>query len=114
MRKSINEGYGKEWVAVILAVGLATAVNLIVIGGFASAVYRKAELSENATQVMTAVFGGIVGVLGSYVGYKAGQATERHQQGEFERGRAAGTEEEVTRQQSASPPPLAVEDDDEP
>lgn len=90
MRKSINEGHGKEWVAVILAIGLATAVNFIVIGGFASAIYRKAELSENATQVMTAVFGGIIGVLGSYVGYKAGQATERQQQSEFKRGQAEG------------------------
>lgn len=97
MRKSINEGHGKEWVAVILAIGLGTAVNFIVIGGFVSAVYRHAELSENATQVMTAVFGGIVGVLGSFVGYKAGQAGERQQQGEFQRGVAQG--------QSEAPPP---------
>lgn len=103
MRKSINEGHGKEWVAVILAIGLGTAVNLIVIGGFASAIYRQAELSENATQVMTAVFGGIVGVLGSFVGYKAGQAGERSQQREYQRGR--GDQDVASPPSDEQPPP---------
>jgi hypothetical protein len=32
-------------------------------------------LSENATQILTGAFGGIIGVLGSYLGYRAGAAT---------------------------------------
>ncbi len=33
----------------------------------------ESGLSENATQILTLAFGGIIGLLGSYVGYKTGQ-----------------------------------------
>jgi hypothetical protein len=35
-------------------------------------------LSDNATQVLTAAFAGIVGALGSYLGYKAGERAGRN------------------------------------
>jgi len=63
------------WVAVILAVGIATAVNLITIAVLYDAIFSQGPgLSENATQVLTTAFGGIIGVLGAYVGYKARDA----------------------------------------
>jgi hypothetical protein len=60
-------------VALTLAIGLATAVNLIVIGVLLAAYYRGKKsgdysISENATQVLIAAFGGMIGVLGGYVG----------------------------------------------
>ncbi len=63
---------GKDWVAVILAVGIAVALNCIAIGVLYDAIFSQVGgLSENATQILTGAFGGILGVLGSYVGYTA-------------------------------------------
>lgn len=62
------------WVAVILAVGIATAVNLITVAVLYDAIFSQGPgLSENATQILTTAFGGIIGVLGSYIGYRAGR-----------------------------------------
>lgn len=67
----------RQVVVVILAIGLATALNLITLASLWIAVHGKSDvtggLSENATQVLTGVFGGIIGVLGSYMGFKAGE-----------------------------------------
>jgi hypothetical protein len=63
----------KDWVAVILAVGLATAVNAITFAVLYDAIFSKGPgLSDNATQVLTAALGGVIGVLGSYLGLRAG------------------------------------------
>jgi len=65
---------GKDYAALILAVGLATAINLITAAVLYDAIFSEGPgLSENATQILTTAFGGIIGVLGSYVGYRAGQ-----------------------------------------
>jgi len=68
---------GRTIVVVILAIGLATAVNLITFATLYIAVFHVSDvpqgLSENATQILTGAFGGIIGVLGSYIGYRAGQ-----------------------------------------
>jgi hypothetical protein len=67
----------RDWVAVVLAVGIATAVNIIVIAVFYDAVVsQESGLSENSTQVITTAFGGIIGVLGGYLG---GRAVEQRQ-----------------------------------
>lgn len=67
-----NGGKGKDWVAIILAVGIATALNSITLGVLYDAIVSQVSgLSENATQILTGAFGGILGVLGSYVGYQA-------------------------------------------
>lgn len=58
---------------VILAVGIATAVNLITLASLWDAIASdEPGLSENATQVITALGGGIIGVIGAAIGYKAG------------------------------------------
>jgi hypothetical protein len=69
--------FARNVVAVVLAVGLATAVNLITVAALWNAVDRGTGLSENATQVLTTAFGGMVGLLGGYLGFKAGEAHAR-------------------------------------
>ena len=66
-----NEGPGREWTAIILAIGLVTAINAITVAVLIDAVTADAGgLSENATQILTTAFGGIIGVLGSAMGYR--------------------------------------------
>lgn len=66
----------RDWVAVVLAIGIATAVNAITFGVLWDAIVNPGDagLSENATQILTAAFGGITGILGGYIGYKAGSS----------------------------------------
>lgn len=66
-------------VAAVLAVGLATALNLVTFAALYHALFQPGPdlpfvgLSENATQLLTTAFGGIIGVLGSYLGFRAGE-----------------------------------------
>ncbi|HEY6416855.1 MAG TPA: hypothetical protein VIX41_11470 [Acidimicrobiales bacterium] len=83
---------GRDWVAVVLAIGLAVAINLLTAAIMYDAVRNEAEISENATQVLVAAFGGIVGVLGGYIG---GRTVER----------AAQREREQAQQANQTPPP---------
>jgi hypothetical protein len=65
---------GFDVVAIVLAVGLAVTVWTITIGVLYDAIISEGPgLSDNATQVLTATLGGIIGVLGSYVGYRVSQ-----------------------------------------
>lgn len=75
-----NGGRGRDWVALTLAIGIATAINIIVFAVLWDAIYSSdSGLSENATQVLTAAFGGIIGVLGSYVGFKAAEIRQSNE-----------------------------------
>lgn len=62
-------------VAIILSVGMATALNLFTAAAILDAFVNPdaAGLSENATQILTGWGGGVVGVIGAVVGYRAGQ-----------------------------------------
>lgn len=68
---------GRTVVAIVLAVGIATAINVITIAVLWTAVADRSDvrggLSENATQILTTAFGGMIGVLGAYLGFRAGQ-----------------------------------------
>jgi hypothetical protein len=64
----------RDWVAIILSIGLATAINVITAAALWDAIQNDAGLSENATQILTTAFGGIVGVLGGFIGFKAGES----------------------------------------
>lgn len=70
----VEEPQGRDLVAVVLAIGLATALNFLTLGVLWDAVNHHEGVSENGTQLLGAVFSGIVGVLGSYVGFRAGLA----------------------------------------
>lgn len=62
-----------DWVALILAIGLATALNLITFAVLYDAVRSDTPgLSENATQILTGWGGGVIGILGAVFGYRAG------------------------------------------
>ena len=68
----------------VLAIGLATAINLLMAAVMWDAVRSDTPgLSENATQVIIAGFAGIGGILGGYIGARA---VERGQQLERNRG----------------------------
>lgn len=72
---AVRHPEGRDWVAIILAVGIVTALILITGAVFYDAVRSDTPgLSENSTQILTTAFGGIVGVLGGYIG---GRAVER-------------------------------------
>jgi hypothetical protein len=66
---------GVDLVAVILASGLSLAVVLILVATMVQILNNEPgapeiQLSENATQILIAAIGGIVGVLGGYIGYR--------------------------------------------
>jgi hypothetical protein len=70
-------GPGRDIVATVLAIGVATALNGIVFAVAYDALASDTPgLSENATQVLTGAFGGMIGILGTYIGLKARQ--EQH------------------------------------
>jgi cytochrome b subunit of formate dehydrogenase len=62
----------RDTVALILAVSFAAGV-LLVTGAILWAVIRSetATIDETASQLLVLLFGGLIGILGSYVGHKA-------------------------------------------
>ena len=73
---------GRDRVALVLALGITIALNVVTAGVLYDAVFSKGPgLSSNATQLLTLAFGGIIGVVGSYLGFKAGQASVEGGQG---------------------------------
>lgn len=72
MGDGLGESRGYAWVAIILAIGIATAINCITFAVLYDAIVSsESGLSENATQVLTAAFSGVFGVLGAYIGARA-------------------------------------------
>jgi hypothetical protein len=69
----------RDWIAFTLAIGLCTALNLMVAAILYDAIKNPAQagISENATQILTGWGGGIVGILGAVFGYRAGQDAHR-------------------------------------
>lgn len=100
----VEEDRGRDTIAIILAIGLATATNCITFAVLYDAIVsQESGLSENATQILTAVFGGIIGVLGSYLGYRVG-ARERDRSDD----RATHASEPLERSEAPVVPPDAV------
>jgi amino acid transporter len=67
-----KQGNTRELVAIILAIGLVTSfVTLSLAVLWVSVTKEPSRLSENATQILSAVFGGMIGILGSYLGYRS-------------------------------------------
>lgn len=65
----------RDWIALTLAIGLCTAMNLFTFAVLYDALFnhKHSGLSENATQVLTGWGGGVIGILGAVFGYRAGQ-----------------------------------------
>jgi hypothetical protein len=67
-----------DLVALVLAVGLSVMLVLITVGAIinvaqGSGSHPAPTLGENSTQVLTAAIGGVIGVLGTYVGYRVAE-----------------------------------------
>ena len=63
---------GTEWVVLVIAVGFASGFNIFCFAVLYDAVTNDSPLSENATQVLTGWGGGMIGLLGGFVGYRVG------------------------------------------
>lgn len=76
-RGRVVERSGSEIVGIILALGIAGALNVItfaLVWDVLSSPGALPPLSENTTQVLTGWGGGMLAVLGAYVGYTFGKA----------------------------------------
>jgi sulfite exporter TauE/SafE len=63
----------RDLIALVLAIGLATALNMLCFGVVWDAVRSDTPgISENATQILTGWGGGVIGILGAVFGYRAG------------------------------------------
>lgn len=67
----------RDYIVVILAVAVGTAINFIVIAVMYDAVQQNAEISDNAVQLLSVIFGGLIGLLASYVGFVSGRRTNQ-------------------------------------
>lgn len=77
MRPSLHPVPDRDWIALVLAIGLCTALNMLCFGVVWDAVRSDTPgISENATQILTGWGGGVIGILGAVFGYKAGQSSE--------------------------------------
>ena len=66
---------GPDAVALVLAIGLCAIGSLILLATVVQILDHQTPdltLSENATQILVAAIGGLVGVLGAYMGYRLG------------------------------------------
>jgi|SRR5215472_13683133 len=62
----------RDRVVLVLAIGLSLAVLFVTAGVLYDAIFSEGPgLSDNATQLLTTAFGGMIGVLGSYIGFRA-------------------------------------------
>jgi hypothetical protein len=72
-------------VAIILAAGISLSLLTMTVATLYSAFVRLGAggpgLSENATQVLTGWGGGMIGVLGAYVGYAFGKRANGNDNG---------------------------------
>lgn len=66
----------RDAVALVLALGLVTALNFITIAVLWDAVESDGlGVSQNAALVLSGAFGGIIGILGSQLGYRTARAS---------------------------------------
>lgn len=72
-------GFGaRDWVAFVVATGFCVAVIVITVAVLVDAFKGDGTgLSEHSTQVLTGAFGGMVGILGAHLGYRAGEQAGR-------------------------------------
>jgi hypothetical protein len=64
---------GRDRVAVVLATGVAVAINLIIVGVvWGTLADTETGLSENSTHILTIALVGCIGLLAGYLGFKFG------------------------------------------
>ena len=67
---------GAWLIALVLAIALGTALNGFTIAILYEAIFQtqSAGISENAVQVLTGWGGGMIGIIGAYIGYRVGSS----------------------------------------
>lgn len=71
-----------DLIAIFLAGGLSLAIISLVVGVSWAAIQHgntAATLSDNEAGVLQVAFGGVIGVLGAWVGYRAGNGHEEQE-----------------------------------
>lgn len=64
----------RDVIGLTLAIGFVLALNFLTIAVLYDALFsNQPGLSENATQILTGWGGGVTGILGSMLGYRAGK-----------------------------------------
>jgi hypothetical protein len=74
-------------VVAILAIGLVFALCLVLIGSIIALFEHELPmntLGENTTQVLTGITGGIIGIIGAYVGNRTRSIEDNKQQTEIQ------------------------------
>ena len=66
-----DERRGRDLVATILAAGVAVAMIAFVVGAEINVIVHGNTLAENTTQVLVAIFSGVIGGLAGYMGGRA-------------------------------------------
>jgi len=64
-----------DWIAVILALGVSMSILILIVGIMWTAIKHgttAATITENEVQVLLAAFSGIFGILGAFLGFRAG------------------------------------------
>jgi hypothetical protein len=73
-----------DLVALVLAISLGLTMFMIALAAIINVTIEKnptPTLGENTTQVFTAAIGGVIGVLGSYIGYRARNRSDNGKEG---------------------------------
>jgi len=67
---------GAWLVTLVLAIALGTALNAFTFAILYESVFRteSAGISENAVQVLTGWGGGMIGIIGAFIGYRVGSS----------------------------------------
>jgi hypothetical protein len=62
----------------VIALAIGTAMNMFTLAVLYDAIFSRGPgLSSNATQVLTGWGGGMIGIIGAYVGYRASSSGDR-------------------------------------
>lgn len=103
---------GADIVAIIMAVGVSLVICLVLVGTIVQILHNapgvpEIQLSENATQILIAGIGGMIGVLGSYIGYRMHNIQSREKHMTEEQTLPAPPTGTPTPPGEAAPPPVA-------
>ena len=115
-RRRRNNLTGVDIVAIILAVGISVVLCLIIVGTIVQILHNaprtpEIQLSENATQILIAGIGGVIGVLGGYIGYRMHQNNSRENYMTEEQTPPAAPPGQGAPPPGVAPPPLHPEGD---
>ena len=63
----------RDRIAVILAIGLVLSLIIITVAVLWIAIVRNTSISEQGSRILTVLLGGLIGILGAYMGFYFGK-----------------------------------------